>query len=192
MIKLGFGVLLWSITHLFPAFAPQFRRGIAGKPAENAYKLLFTLALILSIYLMISGWKASLPELLYRPPDWGRYAAAPLVLIAFILFLAPYPANNFKRLLRHPQLTGVVFWGAGHLLANGEDRSLLFFGGLTLWALLEMFAINRREGAREPPEAAPIRNDVLLALAGLVLYIAFLIAHRWLFGVAPFAALAAN
>ena len=47
-----------------------------------------------------------------------------------MLLLAPYSHNNFKRLLRHPQLTGVLLWGVGHLFANGENRSLLLFGGM--------------------------------------------------------------
>ena len=43
--------------------------------------------------------------------------------------------NNVKRLLRHPQLTGVALWGIGHLLANGESRSIILFGGLGAWAI---------------------------------------------------------
>ena len=52
----------------------------------------------------LEGWKAAVPEVIYTPPGWGNYAAGLLVLLGFVLFLAPYPPNNLKRLLRHPQL----------------------------------------------------------------------------------------
>jgi uncharacterized membrane protein len=108
------------------------------------------------------------------------------MLIAFVLFFAPYPPNNIKRLLRHPQLTGVLCWGVGHLLANGEGRSIVLFGGLALWALLEMVLINRRDGAWQKPQPAPRKNDIILAAAGLGAYVIFAMAHQWLFGFSPF------
>ncbi|MBT8059064.1 MAG: NnrU family protein, partial [Gammaproteobacteria bacterium] len=105
MIKLVLGVLLWSITHLIPAVAADFRKNLVSRIGENPYKGVFTLLMVLSIYLIVSGWRSVVPELVYVPPTWGRHATALLVLAGFILFLAPYPPNNLKRLLRHPQLT---------------------------------------------------------------------------------------
>ena len=103
-------------------------------------------------------------------------------------FFAPYPPNNIKRLLRHPQLTGVKLWGVGHLLANGETRSLVLFGGLTAWAVLEVVLINRREGARTVPPVAPAKYDILLVVVAIAVYAVFaFFAHPWLFGVSPFA-----
>jgi len=186
MIKLILGVLLWSVTHLLPAALPELRRSLLGKLGENGYKGLFTLLMVLAIYLVISGWKAALPESVFLPPAWGRHVTALLMLIAFVLFFAPYPPNNIKRLLRHPQLTGVLCWGVGHLLANGEGRSIVLFGGLALWALLEMVLINRRDGAWQKPQPAPRKNDIILAAAGLGAYVIVAMAHQWLFGFSPF------
>ena len=123
MIKLVLGVLLWSGTHLFPALAVDGRKRLVGKLGENGYKGLFVAAMVLSLYLIISGWKATVPEFLYIPPAWGRHAASLLVLIAFILFAASHGHNNIKRLVRHPQLSAVALWGIAHLLANGASRS---------------------------------------------------------------------
>jgi uncharacterized membrane protein len=188
VIKLVLGVLLWSITHLVPAVAADFRKQLQNRIGEIPYKGISTLLLLLSLYLIVSGWKSTVPELVYLPPAWGRHATALLVLAGFILFLAPYPPNNLKRLLRHPQLIGTVCWGVGHLLANGEGRSIVLFGGLTVWALAEIMLINRRDGAWTRPETAPRRNDVILVAAGFAAYLAFAFAHRWLFGVTPFIA----
>jgi uncharacterized membrane protein len=73
------------------------------------------------------------------------HVAGVLTLIGFILFLAPYPPNNIKRVMRHPQLIGVACWGLGHLVAVGSERGIVLFAGLTIWAILEMLLINKRE-----------------------------------------------
>jgi uncharacterized membrane protein len=72
------------------------------------------------------------------------------------------------------------------LLANGETRSVVLFGGLAVWAILEMLLINRRDGAWNRPPPAPRRNDAVLILAGVIAYIVLAAAHRWLFGFSPF------
>ena len=110
-------------------------------------------------------------------------AAGLFVLAGFILFAAAKSANNFKRVLRHPQLTGVLSWAIGHLLANGDSRSLVLFGTLAAWSVIEMIAINRRDGAWQKPERAPLRVDVITVVIGVVLFVVFLLLHRWIAGI---------
>lgn len=185
MTKLALGMLLWSIVHLIPALFGGARKKLIARIGENPYKGLFTVLTLLSLYLIVSGWKASPPEIVYLPPAWGRYLTLLLTLVGFVLLLAPYSHNNFKRLLRHPQLTGVLLWGVGHLFANGESRSLLLFGGMAMWALAEILLINRREGAWQKPEPAPLKNDVVRVVAGLIAFAIMMTAHQWLFGFSP-------
>jgi uncharacterized membrane protein len=186
MIKLVLGVLLWSIMHFIPAIAVDFRRNLIAKVGEKPYKGIFALLMVLSLYLVISGWRATIPENLYLPPVWGRHATSLLVLIAFIFFSASHGANNIKRFVRHPQLTAVACWGIAHLLANGEARSIVLFGGLALWAIVEIFLLNRRDGAWVKPEPMPVKKDMIAVAAGFVVYIVIAVAHSWLFGVSPF------
>jgi len=186
MTKLVLGVFLWSFIHFIPAVAVDFRKNLITKFGENPYKGIFTLFMVLAVYLVISGWRASIPENIYLPPQWGRHATSLLVLIAFILFIAPYHATNLKRFLRHPQLTGVACWGIGHLLANGEARSIVLFGGLTAWAIIEMVLLNRRDGAPVKPDPVPMKKDLILVVAGFVVYVVVAASHQWLFGFSPF------
>ncbi|HET6591964.1 MAG TPA: NnrU family protein [Xanthomonadales bacterium] len=186
MIKLTLGVLLWSFAHFIPAGFTGLRKNLIARLGENGYKGIFALLMALAIYLLVSGWKAALPESLYLPPAWGRHLTALLMLAGFVLFFAPYPANNIRRALRHPQLTGVLCWGVGHLLANGEGRSLVLFGGFAAWALVEIVLLNRRDGAWIQPAPAPRKNDFMLVAGGLAAYVAVAAAHQWLFGFSPF------
>ena len=180
MIKLVLGVLLWSITHFVPAVAVDFRKGLIAKMGEKPYKGLFTLLMAFSIYLIISGWKATLPELLYVQPAWGRHATSLFVLIAFILFGASHGSNNIRRFIRHPQLTAVAAWGIGHLLANGETRSVILFGGLMAWAVVEVIVINRSEPDWIRPEPSTRDKEIKAAVIALIMYAVIAGLHYWL------------
>ena len=187
MTKLVLGVFLWSFIHFIPTIAVDFRKSLIAKLGENPYKGLFALLIALALYLIISGWRATVPESLYLPPQWGRHVTSLLVLIGFIFFLASHHATNLKRFLRHPQLTGVAIWGIGHLLANGEARSIVLFGGLAAWAVIEILLLNRRDGAWVKPDPVPGKKDIILLVAGFVVYIVVAVSHLWLFGFSPFA-----
>jgi len=188
MTRLAFGVLLWSLVHLIPSLAVEFRKRVITRYGEYPYKGVFTLLMIVSLYLIISGWSSLTPvepevlDVVYVVPEWSGHVAALLILIGFILFFAPYPPNNIKRMMRHPQLIGLIFWGAGHLVAVGTVRAIVLFGGLTAWALIEIVMINRRDGQWMKPARAPVRNDLALVLFSVLAYMVFLFTHHLLFG----------
>lgn len=147
------------------------------------YKGLFALLILSSVVLIVLGWRSTLPQDIYFPPPWGRHVTFTLVLLTFILFAAAKRETNIKRVLRHPQLTGLVLWGIGHLFANGDDRSLVLFTTLGLWAILEMITINRRDGAWQKPEPVPMRNDVITVIGGCMVYVVVMFAHPYFTGM---------
>jgi uncharacterized membrane protein len=187
MTKLVLGVLLWSATHFIPAVAVDFRKKMIDRFGEKSYKGFFVMLMALAIFLIISGWSDTPPEFLYAPLAWGKHAASLLVLIAFVLFSASHGQNNIKRFVRHPQLTSVVVWGIAHLLANGESRSIVLFGGLALWAAIDIVLLNRRDGAWDKPAPAPMKKDIIAIVAGVIVYLVVANLHQWLFGFSPFA-----
>ena len=191
MTRLVLGVLVWSIVHLIPGLATDFKKNMLSRYGEYPYKGVFTLLMIVSLYLIITGWGSMTPvepavlDVVYTAPEWGAHAAGLLTLIGFILFLAPYPPNNFKRILRHPQLIGMICWGAGHLLAIGTARAIVLFGGLTIWSVLEILALNHRDGPWVAPGKVSHRNDLTMVLFSVLAFMAFLYTHHLLFGGSP-------
>jgi uncharacterized membrane protein len=183
MLLLISGILIWSCIHLFPAVAPDLRSHLAGRLGIGPYKGYFAILIAISIVLMVLGWRSIEPADIYLPPVWGRHITYGLVLMTFILFVAAKRKTNIKRVLRHPQLTGLVLWSIGHLLANGDDRSLVLFAGLGLWAVLEILLINRRTGPWVKPGPVPVKSDMVTVAAGLVLYAVLLAAHPYISGV---------
>ena len=82
-------------------------------------------------------------------------------------------------------LTSVVVWGVAHLLVNSDAASLVLFGGMTLWALVEMALINRAEPAPERYKGGSLAGDIRLVVISLVVFGAIAGVHIWL-GYNPF------
>ena len=185
MTRLALGVLLWSVVHFFPAVAAGLKKSLVNRIGEYPYKGIFTLFTVLSLYLIVSGWQSTAAVEIYAIPDWGGHAAAVLTLFAFILFFAPYPPNNFKRIIRHPQLIGTALWGLGHLLSNGDSRSVVLFGGMTAWAIVEIVLINRRDGDWTKPARVSLLKDFSLILFSILVFTVVLFTHHMVFGGEP-------
>lgn len=183
MIILVLGLLLWIVVHLFPGFASYQRKKLMLKIGVIPYKLVFATLIVSSIVLMTIGWQSIEPIQLYALPGWINYITKFLALLTFILFVAAKAKTNIKRVLRHPQLTGLVLWCIGHLLANGDSRSLVLFAGLLIWAKLQIIAINKRDGKRILPDTVPVAYDVLTIVGGVVVFSIFLFAHPYITGV---------
>lgn len=185
MIWLWFGVALWSGIHLIPSLAQGLRASLIERLGETPYKIVFAVGIVLSVVLMVVGWRSAIPTGIYSPPAWGAPLGSLLILVAFVLFGVAHGKTNVKRVLRHPQLTGLVLWSIGHLLANGDSRSLTLFSVLGLWAIVEMLLINRREGAWVRPDPVPLTAEIRPVATGLVIFAVFFAAHPYLFGVSP-------
>ncbi len=180
------GLVIWSAAHLFKAVSPANRDRTERKMGENLYRGLFSLVIIGALILIVVGWKSAVPHGLYAAPLSAGPIISVLVWIGLILFFASRFNGNIKRLVRHPQMTGTLLWSAAHLLTNGDSRSVTLFGGIAVWAILEIVFINRRDGQWQRPGPAAIRLDIIPAIIGTAVFAAVLRFHSTLFGVAPY------
>ena len=178
------GVLLWSLVHLMKSVAPALRASIQSAIGEGPHKGLVALILLGSLALMIFGWSSTPAEFVYDPPAWGRHANMALMFVAILLIGAAQGASRIRQWIRHPMLTGVLIWAGGHLLANGDNKSLVLFGGLGLWALISVVTISRNEGAWVKPAKVATAGRELLSVAIVsILYALLFWAHPFLSGV---------
>lgn len=179
------GLALWVVVHLFPSVAKNARQAVMARIGNGPYQGVFALLIITSLVLIVFGWRNAVPEIIYLPPPVLRTPAMLLVVIAFILFVASnFPRTRIKRFLRHPQLSGVLLWAIAHLMANGDSRSLLLFGTLGAWAIVEMILINRRDGAwQKPAEVMPVMLEFVIPAIGLVLAVLVVKFHYYIAGV---------
>jgi uncharacterized membrane protein len=111
------------------------------------------------------------------------------------------------RITRHPFNWAVALWAISHMLANGDAASLVFFGGFAALALLGTLHIDVRKrrllGApwaayaaqsSHVPFAAILAKRTRLVwseigwtpvILGLILYVALLVLHEPVVGIAP-------
>ena len=185
MVWLVAGLILWCCLHLMPSLARGLRTNLIESFGDKRYRITFAIAIFISVVLMIIGWRSAGQWAVYEPPTWGRPVGVVLILIAFLLFGYAHAKTNVKRYVRHPQLTGLILWATGHLLANGDNLSLILFGTLGLWALTEIFLISNREGPWQKPEPVPLTAEWRPLLIGLIIFSVFFFAHPYLIGVSP-------
>lgn len=214
-----------SATGLRATFVKRFGEGL--------YRGLFSLASLALLIWLIHGFGVMradpfdpLNEELWAPPLWLRWPGYVLIafglLLAFVGVLTPgptfagfearalaqlEPARGVLRITRHPFLWGVAFWGAGHLLMNGERFALMLFGALALMAVFGARSIDRKGRARDPeawarfeavtsnvPFVAILRGQNRLALgeigwralAALAIVVIIAFTHQSIIGVPAF------
>nr|WP_321459412.1 NnrU family protein [uncultured Cohaesibacter sp.] len=186
MTMLIFGVLLWSVVHLFPILLPTVRAGLVDRMGEGPYKGLFTLLIVLSLVLMVFGWRAA-GEAGYigdiYDEDWTRHLTHLLLLFSIILFGAAKAPSRIRRVIRNPMLTGLVLWSVGHLLVNNDQRSLVLFGGLLIWAVISILGSNRRDGVYVPPAVKSWGTEIRIVLISCVVYGVLIVAHPYFTGM---------
>ena len=179
MLILILGVALWWAAHLWKRVAPASRAEFGEKG-----KGLVTGALILSVLLMIWGYKIA-----DGPVWWGRSAATVginnlLVLIAVYLFAASGMKTRVTAMTRQPQLIGFSLWAFAHLLVNGDLPSLILFGGLLVWAQVQILLINRTPWT-PPAGPFPARKEAMAAAGAVIVMLVVGMIHGWL-GYWPF------
>ncbi len=183
MVWLCIGVLLFMLVHFIPSLARGLKSSLIVHIGEHPYKGLFALLLVISVALIVFGWRSTTPELVYLPPGRGATLTTILMLISVVLFGAAQYPTRIKRVVRHPQLTGMAAWSSGHLLSNGDSRSLILFGGLGLWALIEILLINRREGPWAKPDGPSLFVETRGLVISVVIFFVLVYLHPYFAGV---------
>jgi len=131
---------------------------------------------------MVVGWRAAGYQAAYRPPLMTSPIVTGLMFVSFLLFAGASAPGNIKRLLRHPMLTGTIVFAVAHLLANGDQRSIVLFGGIGLWAVISIVLINRRDGAWQRPPAVSLAKDAMTFAGTIVIFGIVVFLHPYLFG----------
>lgn len=216
--------LAFVIFHLVPA--SPLRASLIKAMGERAYRGAFS---VIAIALLIwMGWAygaAPVDQVFWVAGAGARYLVLVLVLVAIYLVVAGVstpnptavgaerlmqsddPARGVLRITRHPTMWGIGLWGIAHIIANGDDASLIFFGAFTVLSLGGTLLIDHRKRAAAPagwerfsgltsnlPFAAIAagRSRLELSEIGLLrpavalgVFVVLIVAHPWVFNVSP-------
>ena len=186
------GLVLFIGVHLVTT-KRDFRAQLIARFGESLYKLGFALVSAVGLALIVWGFAAYRADGwidVWYPPKAMRHIAVALMLPAVILLVAAYIRGGIYRVVKHPMLTAVKLWALAHLLANGDLGSIILFGGLLAWAVVDRISLKRRADPGSPPipVGGPL-NDVIAVGVGIVAYLALGFAfHPVVIGVPVFGA----
>jgi tripartite-type tricarboxylate transporter receptor subunit TctC len=216
MTLLVLATAAFIITHMVTSTPLRARLVVAM--GEGPYRGLYSLAAFVTLGLMIWAYVRAVPE-----PLWAGIREVPLLAMPFALILiaggfgrnptmvgadallkSDEPARGMIRITRHPIMWGIILWAGAHILARGELKALVFFGGFLLLAAVGTVLMDRRKRANPDwshfaaatshvPFVAVAQGRNRIAwreigwkrpLIAVALFFVLLFAHPWLFGVA--------
>lgn len=182
------GLIVFLGIHSISIFAPGLRDGLAARLGAGPWRGIYSLISLVGFVLLVWGYGVARrePVVLYSPPFWTHHVTALLMLPVFPLLFAAYFPGRIKAALKHPMLVAVKLWAVAHLISNGTLADVLLFGAFLAWAVADRMSYKHR--TQRPLKGAPpaARNDVIVVVVGLALYVAFVLwLHLKLIGVQP-------
>lgn len=159
-------LFLFGIIHINPAMPAWKAHAVStfGKAYGPVYGI-FTLVLFAAVI-----WAFRQADFIpvYEPPSWGRHANFGFTLLAFLCVGIFAFRGSWRNSLKYPMAIGVTLWAFGHLLANGDQRSVLMFGGLAAIAIL--FAVLKNANGMFVPSEVRQGHNLISVLGGIALY----------------------
>ena len=185
MTTLIVALLIWTLVHYFKRLSPSGRATLDASMGQGPAKSVIALLLLISIVLMVIGYRGADDLYVYAPIAGMGHLNNLLMFFAVLLFGMGSSKGKMRAWFRHPMLMGVITWAIAHLLVNGDLASVVLFGGLAVWAVLQMVLVNRAVPDWTRPEAGPGARDIRLLVIAAVLYAIIAFIHIWL-GYNPF------
>lgn len=187
LIVMVAGLVVFLGTHLVTT-QRDLRAALIARFGASAYKVAFSVLSAIGLVLIVYGfsrYRATGWINVWYPPAGMRHLALTLMLPACIIFVSAYLRGHIWRFFKHPMLVAIKIWALVHLLANGDLGSIILFGSILAWAVVDRISLKSREDAGGPPiPFGGARNDALAVLAGLIVYAALVFAfHPAVIGV---------
>ena len=147
--SLAIALALFIGIHQVPG-VPGLRKALQGAEGKRVYRAVFSLSAIggpgvdrlrpygCALYRALGSARLD--------PAGPACGSMPLVL----MLLAGMPRPAMRKVTRHPMLWAVFLWAAAHIPANGDAASVMLFGSLILFALIDQPLADARIRREEP------------------------------------------
>ena len=200
------------------------RGSLRDQLGERGFLVIYSLTAIVTFAWFLVAYSHASTIFLWPRYRWTALVPVTVMPLATILLIAGYttpnptavgmersaraddPAPGIMRVTRHPVMWALGLWALSHIAANGDVRSLLFFGMFAVLSLGGTVLIDNKkrlalgsdwsrfaEVTSNLPFAALVTGRTRLRLrdisllrivAGLLLYIVLYRAHGFIAGAA--------
>jgi uncharacterized membrane protein len=201
----------------------RLRGSLRDQIGEQGFLLIYSLTALVTFAWFVVAFVRAPYVPLWSPPGWTAWVPVTVMPLAALLLVAGYstpnptavgmersaraddPAPGIMRVTRHPVMWALGLWALSHLAANGDLRSIWFFGLMALLALGGTVLIDRKKQlalgsywqrlagvTSNIPFAALVTGrtrlrwrdiGLLRPLAALLLYVVLYLAHPLFAGV---------
>jgi len=175
------GLCIFFAIHLLPSLT-SLHATLKNRLGEKAFKGTFALISFAGLGLILTGMSKAEFTPLYEPPAWGGLMTALLMLFALYCLISFKVKTSIRMITAHPMLWGISAWATGHLLANGDQASVMLFGSFLTYSLFAMFSANRR-GAKPDGEAPALKTDAAVLAVALFAGLSIIAFHEGIAGV---------
>jgi len=172
ILIVGLAVMLGA--HVFVTFR-EHRATLIARLGQVGYRVLFSVVSLVGLVLTVWGYgdyRAGEWIQIWSPPPFMRHITVGLMLFSAILLVATYVPSHIKARAKHPMFAAIKIWALAHLLSNGDLGSILLFGGFLAWGVYGRVAARQRGDTGPQTVPAGWTNDVIVVVAGIVLYLA--------------------
>jgi uncharacterized membrane protein len=199
------------------------RGSLRDQLGETGYLAVYSLTALATFAWFIVAYAHAPSIILWPPQRWMTFVPVVVMPMATILLVAGYttanptavamerlaraddPAPGILRVTRHPVMWAIGLWAVSHVIANGDVRSLIFFGafaGLSLggtllidhkkrlalgsdWSRLSQITSNLPFAALIAGRTRMRWRDIglLRVVAGLLLYVVLFRGHAIIAGM---------
>ena len=199
------GLTMFFLVHLVSGIY-ELRIKAAAMMGQAGYRMTHALFSLGGLVLIGMGYSDAPFVPLYQPTPWAAAITLQVMPLAILLLASSHMYKDIRRITRHPMLWGIALFSALHLLANGDQASVMIFAPFLVYGFVAMWLTDRKKRLGDPPgweresretsvvpfvairqkRAAPSSGDrgLKTLLAALAVYLILIYAHEWLIGVA--------
>jgi uncharacterized membrane protein len=201
----------------------RLRGSLRDQLGEYGFLAVYSLTALVTFAWFLMAYSHAPTIELWPREEWMALVPVTVMPLATILLIAGYttpnpttvgmersaraddPAPGILRVTRHPVMWAIGLWALGHMIANGDLRSLIFFGAFACLSLGGTLLIDRKKRlalgsdwsrlaalTSNLPFAALVTGrtrlrwrdiSILRVIAGLLLYAVLFRGHAIITGV---------
>jgi uncharacterized membrane protein len=162
------------------------RGALAGLVGEKAFSGVYSLIVALAFAWMVHAHATAPYVAIWGDPLWAHHLL-PLIMVPSVLLvvlgltgrnptLGPQGAaalagagQGVTAITRHPMLWGFALWAIGHMLANGDQATVILTAGILVLSLGGALAIDaKKRRALGAPYAAFMARTSFVPLVALI------------------------
>jgi uncharacterized membrane protein len=162
LLSLAFAGFAFCGSHILLS-STGLRGSLRDQLGERGFLAVYSLTALVTFAWFLVAYAHAPTIILWERREWTALVSVVVMPFAAILLIAGYttanptavgmermgrandPAPGILRVTRHPVMWAIGLWAVSHLIANGDLRSLIFFGAFAGLSLGGTVLIDRKK-----------------------------------------------